>query len=171
MTIRGVVGAARCVDDMPRYSRRMIRVSAKAVIVRDDKLLVIACRDSAGEFYMLPGGGQDKFERLANALRRECREEIGADVEVGELLFVRDYIGRNHEFAASEQDTHAVEIMFACRVPDDYVPVTGDVPDPSQHSVKWIALDDLAHVRLYPAALRPVLAAKPLVAKYLGDVN
>jgi hypothetical protein len=28
----------------------MIRVSAKAVIVRDDKLLVIACRDTDGDF-------------------------------------------------------------------------------------------------------------------------
>src|SRR5687767_12903490 len=126
----------------------MIRVSAKAVIVRDGKLLVIACRDSAGEFYMLPGGGQDKFESLPEALRRECREEIGTDVEVGELLFVRDYIGRNHEFAGSEQETHAVEIMFACSVPDDYVPTTGNVPDPAQFAVAWIALDELARLRL-----------------------
>jgi ADP-ribose pyrophosphatase YjhB (NUDIX family) len=149
----------------------MIRVSAKAVIIRDDKLLVIACHDSAGDFYLLPGGGQDKFESLADAVRRECREEIATDVEVGDVLFVRDYIGRNHEFADTEQETHAVEVMFACRVPDDYTPTRGAVPDPWQHGVTWIALDELPRVRLYPAALSAVLAARTSVARYLGDVN
>src|SRR5262245_56058956 len=56
-----------------RYSAAMIRVSAKAVIVRDDKLLVIAHRDADGEYFLLPGGGQERFESLHDALRRECR--------------------------------------------------------------------------------------------------
>jgi ADP-ribose pyrophosphatase YjhB (NUDIX family) len=149
----------------------MIRTGAKAVIIRDGKLLAIAIHDESGEWFALPGGGQERFESLHDALRRECREEIATDVEVGELLFVRDYIARNHEFAAGEPETHAVEIMFACRVPDDYVPRSGEVPDPGQHAVRWLPLDELADVRLYPAALKPVLAARALRALYLGDVN
>lgn len=149
----------------------MIRVCAKAVIVHGDRLLVLACRDSVGDYYLLPGGGQDKFEPLAEALRRECREEIGTDVEVGELLFVRDYIGRNHEFAAEHGEAHAVELMFACRVPEDYVPHSGAVPDPGQLTVTWLPLDQLSQARLYPAALRPLLAARAVGARYLGDVN
>jgi 8-oxo-dGTP diphosphatase len=153
------------------YSPMMIRVAVKAVIVRDDKLLVTACRDKDGEFFLLPGGGQEMFETLAEALRRECREEIGTDVEVDELLFVRDYIGRNHEFAATHMDAHAVELMFACRVPDGYVAESGVAPDPWQHGVTWVRLDELAHVRLYPAALKAVLAARRAGTTYLGDVN
>jgi len=149
----------------------MLRVSAKAVIIRDDKLLVTANRDDAGEFFLLPGGGQERFETLHEALRRECFEEIAAHVEIGELLFVRDYIGRNHEFAAYDGDAHQVEIMFACRVPDDYVPARGEVPDKGQFATVWLPLDEIARVRIYPAALKHVLAARALVPAYLGDVN
>ena len=39
-------------------------------------------------FYLCPGGGQDHGEDAYEALRRECREEIGCDVVVGELAFV-----------------------------------------------------------------------------------
>ncbi len=42
----------------------MPRVSAKAVIVRDDQLIVIVKRDAGGEYYALPGGGQEDFETL-----------------------------------------------------------------------------------------------------------
>lgn len=148
----------------------MPRISAKAVIIRDGNLLVTAHRDADGEYYLLPGGGQEQFEPLHETLRRECREEIAADVEVGELLFVRDYIARNHEFAATD-DAHQVEIMFACRVAADYVPKSGAVPDPRQHGATWISLAALPSLRLYPAALKPLLAARATTPIYLGDVN
>ena len=99
----------------------VLRVSAKAVIVRDDKLLVIVKRDASGEYYVLPGGGQETFETLVEAIIRECREELGTTVTIGELLYVRDYIGCHHEFAAIDRDTHQVELMFACSVPQNWV--------------------------------------------------
>jgi hypothetical protein len=48
------------------------RKSAKAVIVRDEKLLVIVKRGAEGEYFVLPGGGQEHLESLPDALRREC---------------------------------------------------------------------------------------------------
>ena len=149
----------------------MPRVSAKAVIVRDDQLLVIVKRDTGGEYYALPGGGQDDFETLPEAVRRECLEEIGVDVEVGELLCVRDYIARNHEFAAHQPEVHQVELLFSCRVAADCTPRVGEVPDDGQEGVAWLPLAALAAARLYPAALRLALAAPGRSGGYLGDVN
>jgi ADP-ribose pyrophosphatase YjhB (NUDIX family) len=142
------------------------RVSAKAVIVRDGKLLAIAKRDDAGEWYLLPGGGQDMHESLHEAVRRECREELGADVIVGELLYVRDYIARHHEFAAVD-DAHQVELMFACTLVGE--PGVGTSPDAGQLGVAWLPIDRLDAVRLYPAALKALLTTG--VRGYLGDVN
>jgi 8-oxo-dGTP diphosphatase len=141
------------------------RISAKAVIVRAGKLLAITKRDAAGEYFILPGGGQHEHETLHDALRRECREELATTVEIGELLVVRDYIARHHEFAAVD-DAHQVELMFACRVPDDYQPAVGDSPDSDQVGVAWISIDD---ARLYPAALKIALTTG--ARGYLGDVN
>ena len=147
------------------------RNSAKAVIVRDEKLLVIVKRGAEGEYFILPGGGQEHFESLPDALRRECLEEIGVAVEVGELLCVRDYIGRNHEFAAADPDVHQVDLMFCCRLPDDYTPRLGHVPDTDQEGVTWLPLDALETAHLYPAVLKTVLTSGARGPVYLGDVN
>ena len=150
-----------------------IRNSAKAIIIAADKLLVIGMRDDDGPWYLLPGGGQKRGESLVDALRRECAEEIAIVPTVGRLRFVRDYIGRNHEFAATDSETHQVEFMFTCQVPSDYVPTAGHEPDSKQVEVRWIPLANLMSYRLYPLSLRPLLmqgdtSRQPI---YLGDVN
>ena len=64
-----------------------IRTSAKAIIVQGDCLLLVRYRDENGDWYILPGGGQKHGEPLAEALQRECQEEIGTTVQMGELKF------------------------------------------------------------------------------------
>lgn len=95
-----------------------IRNSAKAVIVQDGRLLVIRLEDQYGTAYVFPGGGQEKGEELKDAVARECLEEIGQAVNVGELLHIREYIGKNHEFAEWDADIHQVEFYFACSLID-----------------------------------------------------
>jgi len=154
---------------------KAIRPSAKAVILRGTHLLVIVKADESGEYAILPGGGQEPGEPLEAALRRECLEELGTEVETGDLLCVRDYVGRHHEFASWDSRTHALELMFACRVPDTYQPHGGHLPDQGQLDVRWIPVDRLTAARLYPAALVPWLArfvrGAADLPRYLGDVN
>lgn len=76
-----------------------VRNSAKALIIRENQLLCTKNKDQWGVFYLLPGGGQEPGENLPDTLRRECREEIGAGIVIGELRYIREYIGKNHEFA------------------------------------------------------------------------
>jgi 8-oxo-dGTP pyrophosphatase MutT (NUDIX family) len=91
-----------------------IRNSAKAVIINDQKLLAIKKEDDDGFYYILPGGGQEIYEDFASALKRECLEEIGADVIVGELRYVREYIGQNHEFAHDDHDRFRARVKVPC---------------------------------------------------------
>ena len=109
-----------------------IRNSAKAIIIRRGMLLAIEARDTEGLWYGLPGGGQNPGETLTEALIRECLEEIGAPVNPGRLVCIREYIGRNHEFANEDSKTHSIEFMFKCTIPDDYSPAEGHQPDPVQ---------------------------------------
>src|SRR5947208_17034206 len=114
------------------------RVSAKGLIVADGALLCITMRDDEGDYFSLPGGGQEYGERLDEALRRECREELGVAVDVHELLWVRDYISLHHEFAAVEPETHSLELMFRCTLAPDAQPVVGETPDTDQIGVAWL---------------------------------
>jgi ADP-ribose pyrophosphatase len=59
-----------------------------AVIVRDG--CVLACRRnpdrSAGGLWEFPGGKVEPGESPSDALMREIREELGVEIEVGELI-------------------------------------------------------------------------------------
>jgi ADP-ribose pyrophosphatase YjhB (NUDIX family) len=148
-----------------------VRLSIKAIIVRDQHLLVLKNLDAQGEWYMLPGGGQEFGETIPDTLRRECLEEIGAEVAVGRLRFVRDYIARYHEFAATDGNVHQVELMFECELRSE--PAPGSKPDSMQTGIAWIDLHELPRFRFYPAILREMLAAGAGTGEphYLGNVN
>jgi ADP-ribose pyrophosphatase YjhB (NUDIX family) len=154
-------------------SRGILRNSAKAIIIRDGRLLVIRNIDTDGDFHILPGGGQRFGETLGEALKRECLEEAGASVRVGRLRLVREYIGKNHEFASDDGEAHQLEFMFECELVDDYSPREGHLPDQYQTGVTWLPLDELEKHRLYPKVLTGILTQglNSLTPVYLGDVN
>ncbi|MHB8995381.1 MAG: NUDIX domain-containing protein [Armatimonadota bacterium] len=152
------------------------RNSVKAVIVRDSAILLTVNRDQWGEFLLLPGGGQDFGESMPEALQRECREELGCEVLVGDMIGARDYIGLNHEFAEYDPHMHQVEIMFACQLAPGAEPDMGPLPDDqgdwAQTGIEWVPLADLPSRRIYPSVLREWLPTLPEPQqRYLGDVN
>ena len=154
---------------------RLIRNSAKAVIIRDGCLLLVRNADSSGEgdWFALPGGGQNHGETLQEALQRECQEEIGVPVQVGELRLIREYIGKNHEFAQHDGQTHQVEFMFECRIASSATPITGKTPDTQQTGLAWVPVSELPHCNLFPKVLRELLKSglAGVTTVYLGNIN
>lgn len=149
-----------------------LRNSMKAIIIRDEKILLQKNEDDLGLFYLLPGGGMNAGETLHEALQRECREEIGTEVTIGNLRFIRDYIGAHHEFAETDSDVHQIEFMFECTLPDGYEPQFGHIPDDRQIAVEWIPLNELHTIPFYPAILKTLLLdIRDNSLVYLGDVN
>ena len=149
-----------------------IRNAVRAVIVRNDQVLLLKKTGGArGKRYALPGGAQDPGETLAQALNRECLEEIGSAVEILALMNVADH------FKARETDPpstrHVVEFLFRCTVPADYVAQNGIKPDKSQIDVVWLKLVDLAAAPLYPESLSHWLPEGILRATnvYLGTIE
>jgi len=96
---------------------RTVRNAAKALIIKDDKMLAIKISDGKEEWYIMPGGGQDVEELLPEAVCREVAEEMGLQVVVKDLAFVieglhgekfhREYIGKL-ENAVLQSDTNQV---------------------------------------------------------------
>ena len=150
---------------------RPVRVAPKAVIIGNDQLLTVHMEGTKGVYYMLPGGGHETGETLVDTLRRECREEIGADVEPGRVLWIRDYRERNHEFADIRPGFHQLEIMFECRLLGE--PDMTTQGDTRQIGLAWIPLLEIEQWPFWPKILRERLAsgAPDSGAEYLGDVN
>ncbi len=152
---------------------RSIRNSAKAIIIKQNRLLVLQLEDSVGAWYMLPGGGQEPHETLAETLIRECSEEIGATIEVGPLMFIREYFSCNHEFAVQDNDTHQVEFMFISQLSEGQTPTQVPTPDKGQNGITWLDLHTLQNARLYPLAIREPITNIGRISSpvYMGDVN
>jgi 8-oxo-dGTP diphosphatase len=152
-----------------------IRNSAKAVIIQENKLLAIKKEDPDGYYFVLPGGGQEQGENLNETLRRECIEEIGEEIEIGDLLFLREYIGRNHEYSSSDYQVHQTEFMFLCELKERKENIKNGIsPDDGQIGVEWLPVSELLQRRLYPQKMRKYLIdyfnrEKP--PTYLGDIN
>jgi 8-oxo-dGTP pyrophosphatase MutT (NUDIX family) len=150
---------------------RKVRVSAKAIVARNGRLLLMRARDAAGSYYLLPGGGQRPGETLHEALVRECLEETGMLVSPGKPRYIRDYIAARHEFARVNRGFHQVEIMFECA----FVRRAGraHAPDQAQTGAEWVPFSRLGRIRLYPSLLKILIAPDGRLRgpMYLGDSN
>ena len=143
---------------------RAVRVSAKALVIRDGCILAIKLRDQDGEFYIMPGGGQNAGELLPAAVEREVAEETGIAVKAGDVVFVIE--------GAEGEPQHRVDIVYQC----DYIGLidADRHPDSNQIGYEWLAIDGLNHSPLYPSKLRrPImnLFAGKKTAVYLGNEN
>ena len=114
----------------------MIDVVA-AVIERDDRFLLT--RRQAGVhlegMWEFPGGKVDGGEPHADALRRELREELDADVDVQELMFETA-----HEYA----DRTIALYFYKCTLIRDPRPLLGQ-------EMRWASRAELASLDFPPA--------------------
>ncbi|MCC5842095.1 MAG: NUDIX domain-containing protein [Opitutales bacterium] len=152
---------------------RPVRSAARAIIIHNGNLLATKMRDGRGLYYILPGGGQEPGESLEETLRRECLEEVGVEVTVGPLLYVREYIGKNHNFSPSHEGFHQLEHVFSCSIADPHAVCEGTQCDMRQVGIAWLALGNLQAIRFYPESIKPFFTPTGIEVPriYLGDCN
>jgi|CXWL01.1.fsa_nt_gi 8-oxo-dGTP diphosphatase len=82
-----------CIDDWIIYPNLEVRkcdifekrMTVKALIVNEDGKICLVT-NSVHNFFLLPGGGVDTGELPEEAIVRECREEVGYEVEITRKL-------------------------------------------------------------------------------------
>lgn len=151
-----------------------IRNSVKAIILQNKKILFNKLQDDNGEiFYTLPGGGQHVGECFSDAIKRECMEELGAKISVGDLVLVREYLGTNHEYSYKHPNIHQIEFIFTCKLISlpDYDRATH--MDAGQISVEWVDLAQLYRKNIRPSVIKEIFDndGNIIYPIYAGDVN
>jgi ADP-ribose pyrophosphatase YjhB (NUDIX family) len=128
-----------------------IRSTAKALIIKDDKVLLNKCSDiKNGDYYSLPGGGQRQYETLHDALVRECLEETGYTVVPVRLAAICEEICTYEGFRLKYPDySHKMYHIFICELAnEDKMEPTEK--DDMQESCEWVELDSINNIRLLP---------------------
>ena len=129
---------------------------ALAVFRDGARILVEDKWDRPEAFYRPPGGGVEFGERAIDAVRREIREEFGAEITgvrlLGTLENIFDYHGRTG---------HEIVMVFEARFVDAsyYVAerIVGMESEGSQIEAVWIDLSQALDRPLYPNGLLELL--------------
>lgn len=124
---------------------RAIRNAAKALVIKDDKMLAVKISDGKEEWFIMPGGGQDAEELLPKAVCREVAEEMGVRVEVKDLVFVIEGL-HGERF-------HRVDLVFLCEYKGK-IENTILQGDTNQVGYDWLDIKTLNTTPLYPSKLR-----------------
>lgn len=134
----------------------LIRSTAKAIILHEGRILLNRYADSRnGTYYALPGGGQNQFEPLGDAVVRECLEETGYRVRPVRLAAVCEEIWNDAERRQKYPEyAHRMLHIFLCTLDGtapEHAPTEMDL---NMLESVWVPLDALEGLTLEPAPLQ-----------------
>lgn len=127
----------------------------RAIIIKDNKVLTIKRTKPDAIFWVFPGGGVEQGETNEKALIRECKEELGVDIKVNDLLVEMD--------SKVQKTLGQREYFYFCEIKGGKLG-TGDGPefsnDPSyvgKYEIEWIDINDLNDIGLRPAEVKDLI--------------
>jgi ADP-ribose pyrophosphatase YjhB (NUDIX family) len=130
-----------------------------AVALHDGHVLLH--RSEQDDFWALPGGRCELLETAQDAIRREMREELGAEARVERLLWVLENF-----FCYNGVACHELGLYFLVDLGPDFAHYDPGEPfEGTEESLRlffrWFPIDALHTTRLYPTFLRDALQDLP----------
>lgn len=101
------------------------------LLVKEQKVLICEEEFHGKNLFKFPGGGVEYGEGIKEALIRECVEEMGAVIEIGELIYFTDYFIQS---AFDERD-QLISFYYFIHTGEE-IPTTKD-----EHHFSWISID------------------------------
>ncbi|OEF23195.1 NUDIX domain-containing protein [Vibrio rumoiensis] len=136
------------------HSRQQHRIRAAGIAVKKNAVLLLRVNDFSGEYWIPPGGGLEETDiHTQGCLKRECYEEAGIDVEVGELLCVREFLETSRNIYHAEFFYKITDFSGEPHINN----LEGLNDAQFIQEVKWIPIKQLNEMRTFPTDLNQVV--------------
>lgn len=129
----------------------MGKIRVRAIIIDQDRILLIKRVKKTSIIWVFPGGGLEQGETYEETAIRECKEELGVDVAVREYF---DTIATKY----LEQDQES--LFYFCKITGGEVG-TGDGPEfqgggyyEGEHIPEWLTIDEFRKNDIWPEAIK-----------------
>ena len=127
-----------------------IRPIVLGLAIKDGKLLAGEGFDKIENqtFYRCLGGGIEFLEKSSDALRREFKEEINADITINEFLGISENI-----FTYNGIQAHELILFYSIHIKDkDYKQEYHIIDGSADYKAKWVPIEDFKNKTkiLYP---------------------
>jgi ADP-ribose pyrophosphatase YjhB (NUDIX family) len=129
---------------------RPIRIRVGGVFIQGQSILLVRHQKGGRSYWLLPGGGVEYGEGLAEALEREMQEECGLAVRVKGLLFV-------NESLPPDRHRHIVNLTFLGEVLSGEAHLNED--DGVLAEVAWVPRSELPGLTFFPNFKQRLLEA------------
>lgn len=122
------------------------RISAAAIVLHHNKILLVRYRKSDGSTFLAgPGGGVMDEESLMQAVVREVREETELEIRPHKILFTENFLTSAHRMT---------KIWFLCSFVSGTVRPTSLATEEGIVDAGWYSTEQLAHEVVYPTLLK-----------------
>jgi len=125
---------------------KTMRQRVAAIIIKDDKILLIRRFKDGKEYFVFPGGGIEKGESPEEVIVREAQEELGLKIEIEKLLFKINNLG-NDEFYFLVKEFSGTPKLGG--------PEKERMSKNNQYFIEWKKLSEISNLsNLYPEEAR-----------------
>jgi len=134
------------------------RIRAAGILLADDKILLIKHKHANYHYWAPPGGGLEAMDTSTKAtVKREVFEESGLTVEVGPLIFIKEFFEKSKNIYHVEQ--YYLINTFEGEVSLKNIANTQN----TEHlitDIKWFTREELQSITVFPEQLKNLLWTK-----------
>ena len=130
------------------------RLAVRAIILRDDRLLLVNAWKGRTHLWCAPGGGVELHASLPDNLRREVWEETGLAIAVGAPCLVNEFHDPGGPF-------HQIDIYFRCILTGGDPDGRWTDPEGVVSHRRWVSRPEMSALTVKPDSLAAVAWGDP----------
>lgn len=123
-----------------------MRAGARAIIIKDNMILLMHRLKNSHEYYVLPGGGIEENETPEQAVLREVKEETDLDIEIIKWWEIVEEYNKNRIY------------LFIAKSFKGNVRLGGPelekVSENNKYALKWVPIETIKNLVLYPEEVK-----------------